>query len=247
MVGFEDSVNMAEECKDPVRSFPRIMLTGLVITGVIYILVAITSTALVAPADLGESDTPLLDVVAVGAPSLPLDDIFPFIAMFAVANSALINMLMASRLLYGMANERVLPRPLGKVSGRRVPYVAIAFTSLIAVGLIAVISEDALPTLGGTTALLLLGVFTVVNIAALVLRRDRVDHDHFRAPTVLPVIGAVTCAFLVGPWTDRDTEQYVVAGVLLAVGVVLWAITRIVTGRRDPEDSLDLPEGGVVS
>ncbi|CAN5696725.1 hypothetical protein BH18ACT2_BH18ACT2_13580 [soil metagenome] len=70
MVGFEDSVNMAEECKDPVRSFPRIMLTGLLITGVIYILVAITSTALVAPADLGESDTPLLDVVAVGAPNL---------------------------------------------------------------------------------------------------------------------------------------------------------------------------------
>ncbi|CAN5696679.1 hypothetical protein BH18ACT2_BH18ACT2_13570 [soil metagenome] len=125
--------------------------------------------------------------------------------------------------------------------------MAIAFTSPIAVGLIAAISQDALPTLGGTTALLLLGVFTVVNIAAPVLRRDRVDHDHFRAPTVLPVIGAVTCAFLVGPWTDRDSEQYVVAGVLLAVGVVLWAITRIVTGRRDPDDSLDLPHGGVVS
>ena len=111
MVGFEDSVNMAEECKDPVQTFPRVMLIGLLITGVIYVLVSITSVALVSPDDLGASDTPLLDVVAVGAPDLPLDDIFPFIAMFAVANSALINMLMASRLLYGMANERVLLSP----------------------------------------------------------------------------------------------------------------------------------------
>ena len=68
---------------------------------------------MLSPEDLGASDTPLLDVVAVGAPDLPLDDIFPFIAMFAVANSALINMLMASRLLYGMANERVLPSHWG--------------------------------------------------------------------------------------------------------------------------------------
>ena len=109
---------------------------------------------MLSPEDLGASDTPLLDVVAVGAPDLPLDDIFPFIAMFAVANSALINMLMASRLLYGMANERVLPSPLGRVDERRrTPYVAIGFTTLLAVALIAVITEDALPTLGGTTAL----------------------------------------------------------------------------------------------
>ena len=125
--------------------------------------------------------------------------------------------------------------------------MAIGFTTLIAVGLIAVISEDALPTLGGTTALLLLAVFTVVNIACLVLRRDDVDHEHFRAPTVLPVIGAVTCAFLVGPWTDRDTEQYVVAGVLLAVGLVLWAITRLVSGPRDLNDPIDLISDGTVN
>ena len=55
------------------------------------------------------SDTPLLEVVAAGAPDLPIDEIFPFISMFAVANSALINMLMASRLLYGMAKQEVLP------------------------------------------------------------------------------------------------------------------------------------------
>ena len=54
MVGFEDSVNMAEETKDPVRNFPKMMLTGLGITGVIYVLVAIFAVAIVPVGELGE-------------------------------------------------------------------------------------------------------------------------------------------------------------------------------------------------
>jgi amino acid transporter len=115
MVGFEDSVNMAEETKDPVRTFPKIMLIGLCVTGGIYVLVSVTAVALVPLDELSEGATPLLQVVEAGAPGLPLDRVFPFIAMFAVANSALINMLMASRLLYGMAREEVLPPVLSRV------------------------------------------------------------------------------------------------------------------------------------
>ena len=148
--------------------------------------------------------------------------------MFAVANSALITMLMASRLVYGMSREHVLPPVLGKVhAGRRTPYIAIGFTTLLAFALITFVGE--VPALGGTTALLLLCVFTVVNIAVLVLRKDTVSHQHFRTPTVLPVLGAVTCAFLAGPWTGRAMVQYNVAGVLIAIGVVLWVITMLVS------------------
>lgn len=222
MVGFEDSVNMAEETKDPVRIFPKVMLTGLCVTGLIYVLVAISAVALVSPEDLSEGDAPLLKVVAAGAPAFPLT-IFAFITMFAVANSALINMLMASRLLYGMANERVLPKVLGRVHRtRRTPWVGIVFTTLIAFGLIWFAD---LTALGGTTALLLLCVFTVVNIAVLVLRRDTVEHQHFRAPTVIPIIGAVACAYLASPLSGRAAADYRVAGVLLIIGVVLWALT----------------------
>ncbi len=223
MVGFEDSVNMAEETKDPVNIFPKILLAGLLITGVIYILVSISAITLVSPEQLSEGETPLLKVVQAGAPNFPVE-IFGFITMFAVANSALINMLMASRLVYGMSRERVLPTVLGKVHAtRRTPYIAIGFTTLLAFGLITFVGE--VPALGGTTALLLLCVFTVVNIAVLVLRKDRVGHTHFVSPTVLPILGAVTCAFLAGPWTGRDPVQYKVAGVLLGIGVVLWLVT----------------------
>jgi basic amino acid/polyamine antiporter, APA family len=151
-------------------------------------------------------------------------------------------------LVYGMARQEVLPPFLGRVHpGRRTPSTAIAFTTVLAFGLIVYVtqtSSDAVSTLGGTTALLLLGVFTIVNVACLVLRRDAVGHHHFRAPTALPVVGALTCAFFVTPFTDRDTQQYEVAGLLLVIGVVLWAITwssnRALRAKRtyvrDPDD-----------
>jgi APA family basic amino acid/polyamine antiporter len=240
MVGFEDSVNMAEECKDPTRNFPKVLLAGLLITGLIYVLVSISAITLVSPEKLGEGETPLLQVVQAGAPNFPVE-IFGFITMFAVANSALINMLMASRLVYGMSNERVLPAVLGKVHrSRRTPYIAIGFTTLLAFGLITFVGE--VPALGGTTALLLLCVFTVVNIAVLVLRRDRVGHQHFRTPTIVAVLGALVCAFLAGPWTGRDPVQYKIAGVLIAIGVVLWVVTVLVnraTGVKPAEPDME--------
>lgn len=229
MVGFEDSVNMAEETKDPSRIFPKILLTGLTITGIIYVLVSISAITLVSPEQLGEGETPLLKVVEAGAPNFPIW-VFGFITMFAVANSALINMLMASRLVYGMSREHVLPPVLGKVHAtRRTPYIAIGFTTLLAFALITFVGE--VPALGGTTALLLLCVFTVVNVTVLVLRKDKVSHDHFRTPTILPIIGALACAFFAGPWTGRALVQYQIAGVLIAIGVVLWAVTVMINRR----------------
>ncbi|MEI9902193.1 MAG: APC family permease [Hyphomicrobium sp.] len=196
MVGFEDSVNMAEETKDPSRIFPKVLLTGLVLTGTIYVLVSISAIALVPPEQLGEGETPLLQVVKAGAPSFPLG-VFGFITMFAVANSALINMLMASRLLYGMSREHVLPAAFGRVHAtRRTPYIAILFTTLLAFALITFVGQ--VPALGGTTALLLLAVFSVVNVAVLVLRKDTVEHAHFRTPTIVPVLGALTCGMGTG-------------------------------------------------
>ncbi len=236
MVGFEDSVNMAEEVKDPVRIFPRIMLTGLGITGVIYVMVAICAVALVPVGDLSDPDkgSALTQVVRAGAPNFPFDKIFPFIGMFAVANSALINMLMASRLIYGLARQGVLPHGLGLVhKQRRTPWVAIIFTTALAFGLIYfVVTRSDLPAvslLGGTTALLLLCVFTVVNISLLVLRKSPVTRQHFQAPSWGPWVGAVTCAFLAGPWarSAAQMDQYKVAGWLLGIGIVLWAATYV--------------------
>ena len=244
MVGFEDSVNMAEECKNPSRIFPKVLLTGLLITCAIYMLVSISSITLVPPEQLGEGETPLLKVVAAGAPNFPIW-IFGFITMFAVANTALINMLMASRLVYGMSREHVLPPVLGKVhASRRTPYIAIAFTTLLAFALITFVGT--VPALGGTTALLLLCVFTIVNVTVLVLRKDKVAHSHFHTPTILPVVGALSCAFLVGPWTGRAVVQYQVAGVLIGIGILLWLVNYMVNrslGQKPAEPTMETTGG----
>jgi amino acid transporter len=250
MVGFEDSVNMAEETKEPSKIFPRIMLTGLGITATVYVLVSIVAVAIVPVGELAGNDTPLVTVVQTAAPDFPISDLIPFISLFAVANSALINMMMASRLIYGMSKQNVLPPVFARVlPGRRTPWTAIILTTAIALGLASFVSLDPKNPLalllGGTTSLLLLAVFAVVNVAVLVLRKQPVDHKHFRTPTFLPVIGAIACVYLVLPWTSgRPIAQYQIAGALLAIGVVLWAITYVHRRRSgyDTAPPLEQPE-----
>ena len=139
MVGFEDSVNMVEETQEPEQIFPRTMLTGLGIAVILYMLVAISVVSVLTSDEIdepgrGESPT-LIAVVSQGAPDFPIDRVFPFLACFAVANTALINMLMASRLLYGLAHQDVLPRALGKVSpNTRSPYAGVIFSTRAGAG-----------------------------------------------------------------------------------------------------------------
>ena len=240
MVGFEDSVNMVEETEDPQRIFPRTMFLGLAIAVTIYVLVAVAVVVVLSPGQIskaadGETGV-LLAAVKVGLPDFPVDSVFPFLTVFAVANTALINMLMASRLIYGMSKEGVLPSPLGKVlPGRRSPWAGILFTTGLALVLIVVVSrlaESTVSSLAGTTGLLLLVVFGIVNIAAFVLRDDPGDGSSFTAPRWAPVVGATACLFLAGPWA-RDSEdwvQYQIAAGMIGLGVVLWLATW--AGRR---------------
>lgn len=229
MVGFEDSVNMAEECTDPTRIFPKALLAGLGTAAVIYVLVALTSSLLIPAGDLAAAKSnALLEVIAVGAPGFPLR-LFAVIGLFAVINSALINMLMASRLLYGMANERILPPAFGTVHPvRRTPVVAILVTTALATVLVATAGEDGVSKLGGTTSLLLLVVFAVVNVAVLVLRRDPVAHPHFVAPTWAPLFGTVLCGYLAVPvLSGRPASDYYLALALLGAGIAVWSLNRL--------------------
>ena len=126
MVGFEDSVNMVEETQEPEKIFPRTLLTGLGIAVIIYMLVAVSVVTVLTPDQIADASEgrALLEVVRIGAPDFPIDKVFPFLAVFAVANTSLINMLMASRLIYGMAQQDVLPGPWARcrpTRGRRTP------------------------------------------------------------------------------------------------------------------------------
>jgi APA family basic amino acid/polyamine antiporter len=118
MVGFEDSLNMVEQTQNPERSFPRTMLTGLGIAVLLYMVVAVSVVSVLSPTELEgireAEGAALLEVVHKGSPDFPIDRVFPFLAVFAVANTALINMLMASRLIYGLARQNVLVQDRAK-------------------------------------------------------------------------------------------------------------------------------------
>ncbi len=232
LIGFEDSVNVAEETQNPVRTYPRILFGGLLLTGFIYLLVTIIASMVVPTDQLAGSGGPLLEVVSEGTLGVPLW-VFSAIALLALINGALINMIMASRLVYGMGEEGVMPSVFSRVHlVRRTPWVAIIFTTLIALGLI---STGNLETLASTTVVLLLLVFIVVNVAVLVLRRDRVEHDHFRAPSVFPILGILVS---IGLLTQQDANIFLRAGVLLVIGVVLYGVNfaaRRLLDKRSPE------------
>jgi len=218
LIGFEDSVNISEEVKDPTRVYPKILFGGLAIAGVIYLLVTIGASAVVPTADLANSSGPLLEVVKQGP--LGIDTkLFSAIGLLALSNGALINMIMASRLLYGMSREGVLPKPLATVSSsRQTPWVAIIFTTLVAAGLII---EANLPKLAETTVALLLIVFTIVNGTVLYLRREPVDYDHFEVFWPIPILGiGVSIALM----TQIAGEVWGRTGILLGIGAVLFAI-----------------------
>ena len=234
LIGFEDSVNVAEEAKDPGRAYPRALFGGLLIAGVIYIAVTVLASMTVPTDTLAGSDGPLNEVAQVGPLSVDTK-IFSAIALFALANGALINMIMASRLLYGMSKEGIMPRALGHVHAtRRTPWVAIIVTTALA---IVLVSTGDLSDLADMTVFLLLGVFIMVNISVLVLRRETVDHEHFHAPTLIPIIGIVVSGALMV--FETEGRIAVRALFILAVGAVLFVITRLGGGAHGtPEAGL---------
>ena len=228
LIGFEDSVNVAEEAERPRQVYPRVLFGGLLIAGCLYLLVTVGASMVVPTQDLVGSAGPLLEVVRQGPLGIP-PKLFSAIGLLALANGALINMIMASRLLYGMAGEDVVPPVFGTVHPRRqTPWVAIVFTTGLA--LVLALTGD-LGVLADTTVTLLLMVFGVVNVSVLVLRRDRVPHEHFRVPWPVPVIGLATT---VGLLTQIEGGTWVRAGLLLVLGAVVWGLNEALRQRTAP-------------
>jgi amino acid transporter len=170
-----------------------------------------------------------VEATGVGVPSW----LFSLIALIAVANGALLTMIMASRLTYGMAQQGLLPDGLGRVlPRRRTPWVAIAATTMVAM-LLTLIGD--LATLAETVVLLLLFVFLSANVSVLVLRRDPVEHDHFRVWTFVPVLGIASCILLL---TQQRGIVWLFGAGLLLVGLGLFALAqwaRRRSGARDGE------------
>ncbi len=193
-IGFEDTYNVAEEVKTPSRTIPIALVTAMLLATLLYIGVAISVVSVVPHEELTTAPAPLAAVMERAAPTFP-PIIMTLITMFAVGNTALVNYITASRLLYGMSRQGLLPYALGRVHARRrTPHLAIAalLSILVPLALVGTIAQ-----LAAATVLLLLFVFTAVNASLYVLRARRGEpRGELELPAAVPLLGAAFCAIL---------------------------------------------------
>jgi basic amino acid/polyamine antiporter, APA family len=231
-LGFEAAANMAEEVKDPARSYPRALFGAIGTAALVYLLIALGAALVVDPGTLATSSGPLLEVIT--ASGLPVPEwLFSLIALVAIANGALLFMVMASRATYGLAEAGLLPAVFGRVAPRRgTPWVAIVVVGLATIAMSFVGDTG---RLADTTVLLLLVVFVATNVTCLVLKRDRVDHDHTTVPAVVPVLAVLASAVLL---TQQEGGVWLIALAYLAVGSLLFLAARYGRRRLDGRDPL---------
>ena len=224
-IGFEDICNVAEETRNPSRTIPRAVLASLAITTVLYVLVVVTATSVAPSAELAAHDAPL---------SLLSSRIFPdlsqrwiaVVAILAVSNTALFNLIMASRVMYGMARSGWLPASLGHVSGRRKTPQRAVLLAFVLVLVFAV--TGMLGVLAQATNVLILLAFVAVNASLIAVRARRIEPDAdagpvFRVPLVVPIVGV---AFDLVLLANLPAGAYVRAAMLAAVGGVLHLAVR---------------------
>lgn len=221
-IGFEDIINVAEEVKNPVKTLPFGLLMAVAISSVIYMGVSLVAVSVIPAQELAKSSAPLVEVVMRAAPWFPRIA-FTFIALFAVANTSLLNFIMGSRLVYGMANDGLLPKVLSKVSRkRRTPHVASL--AILSIMLTLALSGD-ISSLARATSVLLLGVFCVVNLSLVALKFRKTEaRGGFEIPIFIPILGAAVCATML---CFAKASELRLAGIILAGIMVLYAGMRL--------------------
>lgn len=224
-IGFEDSFNVAEECRTPERTLPLGLMLAMALAALLYMGVAITAVSVVPYQELALAPGPITEVVNRAAPSIP-PIVFTFITLFAVANTALVNYVTASRLIYGMARQGLLHARLGDIHPeRRTPHIAVAALFIIAAPLAL---WGSIGDLAAATVLLLLAVFTVMNSALFVLKgRKGEARGYFEVPRLVPALGVFVClALIVVRVTTGDWRASAIAGGLLLGCLAIYAMMR---------------------
>lgn len=228
-IGFEDVLNISEEVKNPRKSIPFGLMGATLTATIIYMAVAITAVSVMPWQELAKSPAPLMDVAHRAAPWFTgLDRVYLIITIFSIGNTALLNYLMGSRLLYGMSHQGLMPTWLGKVHVRRkTPHIAVWVLLLIVTLLILM---GGVKPLAEATVLLLLFVFVIVN-SSLVILKLRVGEAKggFEIPLYVPILGAIISLILIAArvhitltGTDQSTHTApIIAGMILLVSLAM--------------------------
>ncbi len=184
-IGFEDMVNIAQEVKNPTKTMPRAIIIVLITSTLLYICVALVSIFVLTPDELSSTSAPLAMVYesATGNKAVMLS----FIGMFAVINGALIQMIMVSRIFYGMSVKGWLPKFLGVVHSKTDTPINATVMAAMMIGILTA----ALPllTLAQSTSFLIFIVFIFVNIALVKIKLKHPKPEGVRIyPLLVPIV-----------------------------------------------------------
>jgi len=187
-IGFEDMVNVAEEVKQPRRTLPIAIILVLVLTTLLYIVIAIVAVLAVPPTELAGQGAPLAYIYEMNTGRKPV--MITLIGMFAVVNGALIQIIMASRILYGMSRQGWLPAIISKVHPMtQTPHIA---TMLVTIAILAFALWLPLLTLAKITSFITLLIFSLVNLALIRVKlRDPRPDGIMLYPMWIPAAGLV--------------------------------------------------------
>ena len=245
MTGFENTANVAEETIDPQGSFPKALIGGMLTAGVIYVIVAMSAALTVPTAKLAGSDASLLEVVKAGIIPVPVGAmtiLFAIIAMIAITNTTLVAVVTQPRILYGMANEDVVPGVFSKIhASRRSPWVGLIFCGIVVAGLLIIGSnvelaagESLIDRLATVTVVFLLFIYALVIISCMKLRGHDETERTYRANTGLLIFGLIGNVVLLA-WVvyDDPGSLYWNAG-LLALGAALFLVEYLFGKRTRP-------------
>lgn len=194
-IGFEDTVNVAEEVKDPQKNLPRAILSSLVLATLLYVLIALVAVLSLPLTELAQSTAPLALIYQRATGQTPT--LISLISLFAVINGALIQIIMGSRLLYGMSREGWLPAWVATIHPKtRTPWLATAVITLV-VGLLAIAFP--LVTLAKATSFVILAIFALLHLALLRIKRETPTPSGVRVyPRFIPITGLFTTLVLIG-------------------------------------------------
>jgi APA family basic amino acid/polyamine antiporter len=225
-IGFDEVITLAEETRDPTRTVPRALLLALGLSTLLYLAVAVSAVSVLGPAALAASPRPLADVMAhdLGRAS---GGVVAVIALVSTANTTLLAVTAASRVIYGMATRAALPARLARVHpGRRTPGYAIAVVAVVAAAF-AVLGD--LTLIAAVTDFAVYLVFLAVNATVIVLRRFRPEMARpFKVPgglagvPVVPVLGVVSVVVMMA---HLDMRAVALGAGLSAIGLFTgWRI-----------------------
>lgn len=227
-IGFEQIATLAEETRDARRVIPLALLLSIGVTTALYLLVAVTAVSVLGWEALSNADAPLAKVTAEVLGDRA-SDFLAVVALFSTANTMLLLLVAASRLIYGMASSGSLPRFLAWVHpGHHTPARAIVLSLVVSVGF--ALSGDIGLVAGATNFAVFVG-FAAVNLSLLVLRYTHPETPRpFRTPLnigrfpLLPLVALASVGFLMA---NLERDALLIGGALFVSGLVAMELLAL--------------------